>query len=93
MSATTTDPTVTTWADGFGRWHARIIFPTVLGDVRQARQMARRAIRAELEAREVIGAGWRLRLAMTDPADAMPAFVGGPTTPPADVAVLDFMEA
>lgn len=53
------DETVTTWADGFGRWHARVNFggigygPAYLDQhIGRIRARARRAIRRELLARE-----------------------------------------
>ncbi len=42
---------VTTWADGFGTWHARVdTHESILSDV--AAKLARSAITAELEQRE-----------------------------------------
>ena len=67
MSAS--DETVTTWADGFGIWHARVAFPAPgygpahLDKRRDAiRRKARRAIRAELTARGECSPSYRLRL-------------------------------
>lgn len=50
--------TVNTWADGFGRWHASIIFGEPYGpaylesQVDRIRAKARRAIRREIAARQ-----------------------------------------
>lgn len=47
---------VHTWADGFGRWHARVtVGPT-------AARRAREAIRKEIVARGECGPGWRCRI-------------------------------
>ena len=48
------DTRVSTWADGFGRWHAAV------PDTSDGARVARAAIRAELKARDAIGAGYRL---------------------------------
>lgn len=45
-----TRPKVTTWADGFGIWHARVIGSPKLSTC-VARRLARRAISEELTAR------------------------------------------
>lgn len=47
-----------TWADGFGRWHARVPVSDSATETRQARK----AIRDELRARGAIGYGCRLRV-------------------------------
>lgn len=51
--------TVTTWANGFGRWHARVSFPApgygpdhLDRHAARIRAKARRAIRRELAARQ-----------------------------------------
>lgn len=55
---------VTTWADGFGRWYAKVSigYPAQSDRVDSARlrAAARRAIRRQLAARDAMGAGWRL---------------------------------
>lgn len=53
-------PVVTTWADGYGRWHASVPLST---NPRGDAMRARRAIRAEMEARDEIGPGYRVRVA------------------------------
>ena len=61
MDATRSDWTLTTWADGFGRWHCKV--SSVIGwgnagpydigrHVKAMRERARRAIRAEIAARQ-----------------------------------------
>ncbi len=54
--------TVTTYADGFGRWHARVQFPEpgygpqyLDANIDRIRAKARRAIRREMLAREFVG--------------------------------------
>ena len=70
MDATRSDWTLTTWADGFGRWHCKV--SSVIGwgnagpyDIdlhRNAmRERARRAIRSEIESR---GNGQRVIVAL-----------------------------
>lgn len=55
MPADCTCPTrVTTWADGFGRWHA------VVPNTPDAEKVARAEIRHELEIRGDIAPGFRL---------------------------------
>lgn len=59
-----TKETITTWADGFGRWHARITFPSGLtrdayaapAERTRIRSKVRRAIRREIVARQRHGA-------------------------------------
>lgn len=51
-----TAPTVTTWADGYGTWHALVPLPTekapyASNPYKGARQRAREAISREIEAR------------------------------------------
>lgn len=65
--------TVTTWADGTGRWHARVQFPEpgygrkkVEREADRVRARARRAIRRELAAREKLSPGWRCRVQIVD---------------------------
>lgn len=64
---------VSTWADGFGRWHARVQFPEpgygrvqVEREADRVRARARRAIRRELAAREKLGPGWKCRVQIVD---------------------------
>lgn len=59
MNEPMSDETVTTWADGFGSWHARVDFPypgygNVYMDenIDRIHAKARRAIRREILARE-----------------------------------------
>lgn len=49
---------VTTWADGYGNWHASVPLSDPTTETRQARA----AIRAELRARDAIGNGYRLKI-------------------------------
>lgn len=67
--------TVNTWADGFGRWHARVTFPSPGYDPAQLaahaariRVKARRHIRRALVQRGEAGSGWpcRVELAAND---------------------------
>lgn len=59
---------VTTWADGFGTWHAKITLPEGYGPDHMAHTMprlrakARRAIRRELNVRGAISDDYRLRI-------------------------------
>jgi hypothetical protein len=50
---------VTTWADGFGRWYARvdlaIATPSDTLPIDSVRRVARRAIRREVSLREMVG--------------------------------------
>lgn len=69
--------TVTTWADGFGRWHARVRFAepgygrdALDRNADRVRARARRAIRREVIARGEAGQGWVCRVQIVD------AFVG-----------------
>ena len=54
----TIDTTVTTYADGKGRWYARVDFTNPVGphwlerNIDSIRQKARRAIRTEIKARQ-----------------------------------------
>lgn len=61
--------TVTTWADGFGRWHARVNFPapgydwdTFRADTKRLRAKARRKIRRELTERQNLQADYQLNI-------------------------------
>ena len=51
--------TVHTWADGFGRWHARVTFATPIAaesiDWSNVRRRARRAMRTEIIERQGVG--------------------------------------
>ena len=86
-------PTVTTWADGFGTWHARVTFPTCVADVAHARQLARHAIREQVVQRgEAPTLGWLPVVTMTNPADAMPRFLGGPGPAAHGANVIDWKE-
>lgn len=65
--------TVTTWADAYGRWHARIDFPFpgygpahMNAHADRIRAKARRAIRRELESRGHAGEGWRCGVSVVD---------------------------
>lgn len=40
------DYKVVTWADGFARWHATVIFMTPLGNTPKAKLIAHRALKA-----------------------------------------------
>lgn len=56
--------TVTTWADGFGRWHARVTVPGadsayLREHASRIRAKARRAIRREITVRDTVGPRWR----------------------------------
>ena len=57
---------VTTWADGFGRWYARvdlaIATPSDTLPIDSVRRVARRAIRREVEARQIVGQGYRFNI-------------------------------
>jgi hypothetical protein len=66
---TTQAETVTTWANGYGIWHARVNFPAngytdeyLANHGRRIRAKARRAIRREIEARGDVGPGWRCQV-------------------------------
>lgn len=50
------DMPVTTWANGFGIWHARVPYTD------DAEKAARAAIRTELAARGAVGKGYRVRV-------------------------------
>jgi hypothetical protein len=57
---------VTTWADGFGVWHAKvhlaIATPSDTLPIDSVRRVARRAIRREVEARQIVGQGYRFNI-------------------------------
>jgi hypothetical protein len=57
---------VTTWADGFGRWYARVDLavatPSDTLPIDSVRRVARRAIRREIEARMYKGTPFPLRI-------------------------------
>jgi hypothetical protein len=57
---------VTTWADGFGIWHATvhlaIATPSDTLRYDSVRSVARRAIRREVEARQIVGRGYRFKI-------------------------------
>lgn len=86
-AAAPTPVKVTTWADGFGVWHAAIEYPytadTFRATARAAVVAARRAIRAELSERGDLGKGYRVEV---DPSMTVPIThhahhvdVGGPS--------------
>lgn len=63
------DESVHTWADAFGRWHARIEFPSpgilpqeFTANAERLRAKARRVIRTEITRRETVGTGWQCRV-------------------------------
>lgn len=74
MGATVETETVTTWADGSGRWYARVDFPApgypwqrLEERASRIRAKAQRAIRREIDARGAgLGSGWRCRVVQTD---------------------------
>lgn len=64
---------VTTWADGFGIWHAKITFPqpghettSLTPHAQRLRHKARRAIRNEITSRGENGPGWICRIEIAD---------------------------
>ncbi|WP_372663612.1 hypothetical protein [Amycolatopsis kentuckyensis] len=65
---------MTTWADGYGRWYARVNFPGgygpshLNGEVDRIRAKARRAIRRELAERGALGPGWQCRVVLVESA-------------------------
>lgn len=54
---------VEVWGDGYGRWHASVLFS---GRATEDAAVARRAIRAALKERDAIGTGYRLRVSRED---------------------------
>jgi hypothetical protein len=64
--------TVTVWANGYGRWHARITFPAAYGPAELAaarvrvRRKARRRIRQAITLRGECGPGWPCRVVLRD---------------------------
>lgn len=67
--------TVKVWANGFGRWHARVTFPGegygppyLDAHIDRIREKARRAIRRAVVERDENGPGWvcRVEVAETD---------------------------
>lgn len=67
------DETVTTWANAFGRWHARVDFPApgygpgyLDGHVDRIRAKARRAIRREIGQREQLPRNYRVSVIVED---------------------------
>lgn len=58
--------TITTWANGYGTWHAKVELgqarPSDLLDIDNIRRVARRAIRREVEARNKVGKNYEFRL-------------------------------
>lgn len=57
---------VTTWADGYGVWHAKVTLaiatPSDTLKIDNVRRVARRAIKRELEARQIVGEGYRFKI-------------------------------
>lgn len=57
---------IETWADGFGNWHAKVTLaiatPSDTLDIDNVRRVARRAIRREVEARQIVGRGYRFKI-------------------------------
>lgn len=57
---------VTTWSDGFAVWYARvdlaIATPSDTLNIDNVRRVARRAIRREVEARQIVGKGYRFKI-------------------------------
>jgi hypothetical protein len=73
--ATADGETVKVYANGFGRWHARVTFPApgygpshLDGEIDRIRARARRAIRRAVTERGESGPGWvcRVEVAATD---------------------------
>lgn len=62
------------WADGYGRFGARVTFPAAYGPAelaaarRRVRRKARRRIRQALALRGACGPGWRCRVVPLDTA-------------------------
>lgn len=64
---------VTTWADGFGIWHAKITFghpgretTSLTAHAQRLRRKAQRAIRNEVTSRGENGPGWVCRIEIAD---------------------------
>ena len=57
---------IETWADGYGVWHAKVTLaiatPSDTLPIDNVRRVARRAIRREVEARQMVGDGYRFRI-------------------------------
>lgn len=57
---------ITTYADGYGIWHAKVSLgikaPSDMLNSDNLRRVARRAIRREVEARSKVGKGYEFRL-------------------------------
>lgn len=61
---------VVTYADGSGRWFARVEFDKagpawIAQNIDRIRAKARRAIKREIAAREALSASWRCRIEVT----------------------------
>jgi nucleotide-binding universal stress UspA family protein len=58
--------TITTWANGYGIWHAKVTLgvatPSDTLNSASVRAVARRAIKREIEARQHKGSPWPLRI-------------------------------
>lgn len=71
---------VTTWADGFGNWHAAIhVRRPDMADAPTIEKIARTAIRRELDARQDRAPGYRVRVAPVDRVTGHPDASGGMT--------------
>lgn len=58
---------ITTWANGFGIWHASVALDKTTDEEKdRARRRCQRAIRRELEERGEIGYGYRLRVELKE---------------------------
>lgn len=62
---------VSTWADGFGVWHARV---TDSGNAVKDRRKAYRAIREEIAVRSAEGVRFRVRLAVVEKGDGFTVY-------------------